>query len=95
MGNKTTTATATNTSTEQVVTALVSNGGIFIAFIIAFILLRMKLKRIYEPKSSFDLINEEKKPEPLPKGLWQGIRPLLKKSDNFIIQQAGLDGYFF
>ncbi|KOG97594.1 Rsn1p [Saccharomyces eubayanus] len=95
MGNKTTTATASNTSTEQVVTALVSNGAIFLAFIIAFILLRMKLKRIYEPKSSFNLINEEKKPEPLPKGLWQWIKPLLKKSDNFIIQQAGLDGYFF
>lgn len=61
----------------------------------SFILLRLKLRRIYQPKSSFDLINDEKKPEPLPKGLWQWILPLLKKSDNFIIQQAGIDGYFF
>ncbi|CAI4048850.1 hypothetical protein SKDZ_13G3910 [Saccharomyces kudriavzevii ZP591] len=93
--NSTATASSTDTSTQQVVTALVSNGVIFGVFIVAFLLLRMKLKRIYEPKSSFDLINEEKKPEPLPRGIWQWLKPLLKKSDNFIIQQAGLDGYFF
>ncbi|GMM56991.1 Rsn1 protein [Maudiozyma humilis] len=84
-----------STSTQQVVTALVSNSVIFGAFISMFLLLRIKLKRIYEPKSSYQLINEEKRPEPLPSGLWQWVVPLLKKSDNFVIQQAGLDGYFF
>jgi hypothetical protein len=64
-------------------------------FVALFLLLRLKFLRIYQPKSSFDLINNEKKPEPLPSGLWQWFIPLLKKSDNFIIRQAGLDGYFF
>ncbi|SCV01820.1 LANO_0F13696g1_1 [Lachancea nothofagi CBS 11611] len=82
-------------STQQVVTSLIVNGAIFAVFTTLFLLQRLKLKRIYEPKSSFDLINDEKKPEPLPRGLWQWFVPLLKKSDNFIIQQAGLDGYFF
>ncbi|SCU78587.1 LAMI_0A05138g1_1 [Lachancea mirantina] len=82
-------------STSQVLTAFVTNSIFFSAFILVFILLRMKLKRVYEPKSSFDLINDEKKPEPLPRGPWQWLLPLLKKSDNFIIQQAGIDGYFF
>ena len=82
-------------STQQVLTALISNGVIFGVFISIFLLLRLKLKRMYEPKSTYDLINDEKKPEPLPQGLWQWFIPLLKKSDNFIIQQAGLDGYFF
>lgn len=85
----------TSTSTQQVVTALVSNGAIFGVFISLFLLFRIKLKRIYEPKSSYQLINEEKKPEPLPAGIWQWVMPLLRKSDNFVIQQAGLDGYFF
>ena len=84
-----------STSTQQVVTALVSNSVIFGVFISLFLLFRIKLKRIYEPKSSFQLINEEKRPDPLPKGIWQWVVPLLKKSDNFVIQQAGLDGYFF
>ncbi|EDO15188.1 hypothetical protein Kpol_1069p10 [Vanderwaltozyma polyspora DSM 70294] len=83
------------TSTQQVLTALAANSVLFGAFMTGFLLLRLKLKRIYEPKSSYDLINEEKKPEPLPSGLWQWFIPLLKKSDNFIIQQAGLDGYLF
>lgn len=87
--------TSQGTSTSQVLTAIVSNSVIFGVFMVLFLLLRLKLKRMYEPKSSFDLINDEKKPDPLPKGLWQWILPLLKKSDNFIIQQAGLDGYFF
>ncbi|KAH3683321.1 hypothetical protein WICPIJ_005702 [Wickerhamomyces pijperi] len=85
----------TNTSTQQVTTALVTHGVIFSVFVIVFILLRLKFKRIYQPKSSFDIINDEKKPEPLPSGIWQWLMPLLKKSDNFVIRQAGLDGYFF
>ncbi|QLG73538.1 hypothetical protein HG535_0F00480 [Zygotorulaspora mrakii] len=82
-------------STQQVLTSLIANGVIFGAFLSVFLLLRLKLKRNYEPKSTYDLISDEKKPEPLPPGLWQWFLPLLKKSDNFLIQQAGLDGYFF
>ncbi|SCU97342.1 LADA_0H05776g1_1 [Lachancea dasiensis] len=81
--------------TQQVVTAIIANGIVFLVFVLIFLLQRLKLKRIYEPKSSFDLINDEKRPDPLPRGIWQWFMPLLKKSDNFIIQQAGLDGYFF
>lgn len=88
-------STSEGTATQQLVTAIVSNLTLFGIFMTIFLVLRIKLKRMYEPKSSFDLINDEKKPEPLPKGLWQWFLPLLKKSDNFILQQAGLDGYFF
>ncbi|CCH45323.1 putative membrane protein [Wickerhamomyces ciferrii] len=83
------------TTTSGVTTALITNGVIFCAFVTGFIVLRLKFLRIYLPKSSFNLINEEKKPEPLPSGIFNWIPPLLKKSDNFIIRQAGLDGYFF
>lgn len=84
-----------NTSTQAVLTALATNGVLFGVFVALFLVFRLKLHRIYQPKSSFDLINDEKKPEPLPSGLWQWLIPLLKKSDNFVIRQAGLDGYFF
>ncbi|CDH08516.1 probable RSN1-Overexpression rescues sro7/sop1 in NaCl [Zygosaccharomyces bailii ISA1307] len=83
------------TSTSQVLTAIASNSVLFGVFMTIFFLFRLKLKRMYEPKSSYDLIDEEKKPEPLPRGLWQWFVPLLKKSDNFVIQEAGIDGYFF
>ncbi|KAL6942642.1 hypothetical protein ACO0QE_003826 [Hanseniaspora vineae] len=85
------------TSTQQVLTAIITNGVIFAVFVSIFLLLRLnkKFRRIYAPKSSYNLINDEKKPDPLPKGLWQWFLPLLKKSDNFVLQQAGIDGYFF
>ena len=89
-------AVATSTqSTSTVVSTLVANIVLFGIFITCFILLRLKFKRIYSPKSSFDLVPEEKKPEPLPKDPFRWIFILLAKPESFILQQAGLDGYFF
>lgn len=82
-------------STSTVVSSLVANLVLFGVFVGCFILLRLKFRRIYSPKSSFDLVPEEKKPEPLPKDPIRWIFILLTKPESFILQQAGLDGYFF
>ncbi|RLV89437.1 Uncharacterized protein RSN1 [Spathaspora sp. JA1] len=82
-------------STSTVISTLTANlivSGIFVG---CFVLLRLQFKRIYSPKSSFDLIEEDKKPEPLPKDPFRWILILLTKPQSFILQQAGLDGYFF
>lgn len=83
------------TSSSQVLASIAYNAVLFGIFMAIFLIFRLKLKRVYEPKSTYDLVDEEQKPEPLPKGLWQWLSPLLKKSDNFVIQRAGIDGYFF
>lgn len=88
-------ATAAGTSTSAVVSSLVANLILFSVFIICFLLLRLKFTRIYSPKSSFDLVPDDKKPEPLPKLPFGWAYILLTKPASFIIQQAGLDGYFF
>lgn len=89
-------ATSTaNTSTDKVLSSLVVNVVFFGVFVTAFLLLRIKFKRIYSPKSSYDLVPEEKKPEALPQDPFQWIFILLRKPSSFVIQQAGLDGYFF
>lgn len=88
-------ASAQGTSTSAVLTSLVANLILCGAFVGAFLILRLKFKRIYSPKSSFDLVPEEKKPEPLPKDPIRWIFILLTKPHSFIIQQCGLDGYFF
>lgn len=82
-------------SSSQVLSSVAYNAVIFGIFMSIFFIFRLKLKRLYEPKSTYDLVDEEQKPDPLPKGLWQWLMPLLKKSDNFIIRQTGIDGYFF
>ncbi|WPK26536.1 hypothetical protein PUMCH_003893 [Australozyma saopauloensis] len=83
------------TSTLAVLTALSANAITFGAFMGAFILFRVKFKRIYAPKSSFDLVPEDKKPDPLPLDPLRWIFILLRKPPSFFIQQCGLDGYLF
>lgn len=86
---------AQGTSTSSVLTSLVANLILCGCFVLAFLILRLKYKRIYSPKSSYDLVPEEKKPEPLPKDPFRWVYILLTKPHSFIIQQCGLDGYFF
>ncbi|GMM37354.1 Rsn1 protein [Saccharomycopsis crataegensis] len=86
------------TSTSAVITSIIFNGAVFLGLTTAFLLLRLQFKRIYQPKS-LDLIikinKDQKYLEPLPSGLLAWVVPLLSKPKSFIIQQAGLDGYFF
>ncbi|KAI5963509.1 uncharacterized protein KGF55_002389 [Candida pseudojiufengensis] len=82
-------------STSTVVSTLVANLLLFATFISCFLILRLKFKRIYSPKSSFNLVPEDQKPEPLPKDPIRWIFILLSKPQSFILQQAGLDGYFY
>lgn len=84
-----------NVSTSSVISTLVANLVLCGIFVTCFLILRLKFKRIYTPKSSFDLVDDEKKPTPLPKDPVRWIFILLTKPHSFIIQQAGLDGYFF
>lgn len=86
---------AQGTSTSAVLSSLVANLILFGCFVGAFLILRLRYKRIYAPKSSFDLVPEEKKPTPLPKDPIRWIFILLTKPQSFVIQQCGLDGYFF
>lgn len=83
------------TSTSAVVSSLVTNLILCGSFVTAFLILRLKFKRIYSPKSSFNLVPDDKKPEPLPKDPFRWIYILLTKPHSFIVQQCGLDGYFF
>ena len=82
-------------STSTIISTLLANLALFGVFVGCFIVLRLKFKRIYSPKSSFDLVPEEKKPEPLPKDPFRWIFILLTKPDSFFLQQAGLDGLVF
>lgn len=88
-------SSAQSTSTSSVLSSLAVNLIIFGCFVTAFLILRLRFKRIYSPKSSFDLVPDEKRPEPLPKDPFRWVIPLLTKPHSFILQQCGLDGYFF
>lgn len=86
---------STSTSTSAVITTLVANLVVFGIFVTCFLLLRLKFKRIYSPKSSYDLVPEDKKPEKLPDDPFRWIYILLTKPHSFMIQHCGIDGYLF
>lgn len=83
-------------STSTVVSSLVANIVLFSCFVTGFLLLRLKFRRTYSPKSlPADLVPADQRPKPLPRDPFTWLFALLNKHDSFIIQQSGLDGYFF
>ena len=46
-------------STSTIISTLLANLALFGVFVGCFIVLRLKFKRIYSPKSSFDLVPED------------------------------------
>lgn len=83
------------TSTQAVLTSLSANAIIFSIFMGFFLVFRVRFKRIYAPKSSFDLVPEEKRPEPLPLDPISWVFILFTRPHAFIIQHCGIDGYLF
>ncbi|CAD0082176.1 unnamed protein product [Aureobasidium vineae] len=74
---------------SSIVVALASLGG----QLLAFVLFRFRLSRIYRPKS-YLVAERERVPAP-PKGVWQWIVPLFRTPNQTFIEKCGLDAYFF
>ncbi|AOA61619.1 hypothetical protein PP7435_CHR1-0065 [Komagataella phaffii CBS 7435] len=87
--------TEVNISTETVLTSLAVNSAVFGGFVVAFILLRAKFHRIYQPKSFTKLLPPEDRPKPVsvfaPRMIWD----LIRKDKKFLIKFCGIDGYLF
>jgi calcium permeable stress-gated cation channel len=88
-------ASSTSTSTQDVLTAIISNGVICAIFVTCFFILRLKFTRVYEPKSYCDILPEDERPEKLPRTPPNWFRALLSKDHAFIIKYSGVDGYLF
>lgn len=90
-------STSTSTSTQDVITAVITNGVICAIFVTLFLLLRLKFKRVYEPKAYCDILPEDERPEKLPLTPLFWLKSLVLKYQNpaFIIKYSGIDGYLF
>uniref|UniRef100_A0A914YNK1 DUF221-domain-containing protein n=1 Tax=Panagrolaimus superbus TaxID=310955 RepID=A0A914YNK1_9BILA len=82
-------------SLQQFLTVLIVNFALFIAFIAAFLLLRKRQRRVYEPRYIVESVPKNLKPDEAPKGLISWLIHLLHKPSSFIIQYTNADGYFF
>ncbi|GME94922.1 unnamed protein product [Ambrosiozyma monospora] len=82
-------------SVSSFVTTLIVNGVLFTVFILIFILLKGKYTRVYQPRSTVETVPKNLKADPQPKGAFAWFFDLLRKPDSYIIEKAGVDGYFF
>lgn len=58
-------------------------------------LLKPRQKRVYSPRTIVPTVSKVYQPDPTPKGSFAWVSFLLNKSQSWIIQQTGPDGYFF
>ncbi|KAK1988540.1 hypothetical protein LZ30DRAFT_577931 [Colletotrichum cereale] len=74
-------------------TALATGITVFAVQVIAFLLLRNKIARIFKPKSY--LVPERERTESPPNTPWALLSTLIHYDDREIIKKCGLDAYFF
>lgn len=84
-----------DTSVSNMVTAMISNGVTLAVFFLAFLILRPRFKRIYQPRSFLPTVPERERTEPQAASPISWLTQLWRKKDNKILEEAGLDGYFF
>ncbi|VEU20465.1 DEKNAAC101343 [Brettanomyces naardenensis] len=88
-------STHQNTSTQDVLTTIAYNAVVCGAMVGAFLLLRLRFKRIYEPKSNFEIVPLQDRPTKLPRTPWGWLLAVLTIPPKATIQESGIDGYLF
>ena len=87
----------TSSSTSAFVITFIVNSITALCFFTAFLILRTKFKRVYQPRTLPDLqtLTEEEKISEPPRGYLSWLPFLLSKSHSYLLQHCGIDGYFF
>ena len=82
-------------STSAFVSSLIFNLIIFAIFVGVFIALRNRYTGVYRPRAENKMLPEHLKAPPLERSAFGWLPDLLTRPKKFIIEQAGIDGYFF
>ncbi|CZS91938.1 related to PHM7-similarity to A.thaliana hyp1 protein [Rhynchosporium agropyri] len=75
------------------ITALATSLIIFAIQMLAFVLLKNKLARIFKPKTY--LVPERERTDPPPRTPWGWLSAIFRFTDREVINKCGLDAYFF
>ncbi|EKM57401.1 uncharacterized protein PHACADRAFT_92160 [Phanerochaete carnosa HHB-10118-sp] len=86
-------AKAQNTDSQTFLTALVTNAAILSLEIIAFVFLKHRLSRIYEPRTY--LPPPSKRAVKLPSGWWRWTLAIAAIPTGDVLQKNGMDAYMF
>ncbi|KAK4575059.1 hypothetical protein LTR86_000911 [Recurvomyces mirabilis] len=83
----------TGTSINALLAAIATGAIAFAVQVLIFLLLRLRLSRIYRPRSY--LVPERERVPPPPPGIVRWLYPLFTTPNLAFIQKCGLDAYFF
>ncbi|KAH3663828.1 hypothetical protein OGAPHI_005231 [Ogataea philodendri] len=84
-----------SSSVSAFVSALILNLIIFGVFVSIFVALKGKYTRVYQPRATVDTVPPKLKADPQPKGAFAWVNYILSKPESYVIEKAGIDGYFF
>lgn len=95
MSDSTPEVSNSSSSVSSFVVSFIINFLILAAFVGAFLLLRPIQQRIYQPRVNIDTVPANQRPKPLKSGIVGWFKDLVTRPEADILQDAGLDGYFF
>lgn len=85
----------TPSSLSQLLSALIPNLVVFAVFLVAFLVIRKKQPRVYEPRASVETLPKELKTEATPSGPWQWLVYLIRRPHSWMVLKTGADGFFY
>lgn len=88
-------ATPESNSLSGFLSSFIVNGAIFSVMLLLFIILRASQRRQYAPRTYVGAVKKEKRPDPLPDGIFSWVGPLVAINESYIIEKTSLDSYFF
>ncbi|KIP07764.1 hypothetical protein PHLGIDRAFT_70481 [Phlebiopsis gigantea 11061_1 CR5-6] len=86
-------AKAEGNDSQTFLTALITNAAVLGAEVVAFVILRRRLSRIYEPRTY--LPPPDKRAVGLPSGWWQWLIAILAIPTGDVLEKNGMDAYMF
>ncbi|EXJ94555.1 hypothetical protein A1O1_02951 [Capronia coronata CBS 617.96] len=92
-GNSTAAGQKNGQSAGQFAASLVTAIAVFVIEVGAFLLIKDRFARIYQPRTY--LVPERERTKPTPPGWWKWMKPVLSTSNSEFVRKCGLDAYFF
>ncbi|KIM95218.1 hypothetical protein OIDMADRAFT_206304 [Oidiodendron maius Zn] len=65
------------------------------AFFILFLILRVRMKRVYRPRTYLPTVPETLRSEDLPQGRFNWLNPFRNMPDEYVLNHQSLDGYLY
>ncbi|KAK6495669.1 hypothetical protein TWF481_002717 [Arthrobotrys musiformis] len=82
-------------SLSRFLSSFIVNGIMFAVMVLLFIILRVSQRRQYAPRTYVGAVKKEKRPDPLPDGIFSWVGPLVAINESYIIEKTSMDSYFF